>query len=285
MTRASDLASLTAVTPPPGDNDTSIATTAFVQSNGLAAGGGYIDGLILSRSTVTTYAVAAGVAINDDASAKRPLALGSSLTKSLSAWAVGNNNGSLDTGAIGANAWYHVHLIRRDSDGVLDILLSLSATAPTMPSGWTARRRIGSIRTNASSQITPFVQVGDTFLWDVVVDDGAIVNPGTAAVNRTLTVPTGVVVFPIVTWGLTAAGTATFGLLVTPLSITDTAVSATAVTVRVQVASASGGTMSSVVSHVPTNTNAQVRTRTDSASASDTLRILTQGWIDLRGKA
>jgi len=40
-----------------------------------------------------------------------------------------------------------------------------------MPTNYTAKRRLGSIRTNASSQITAFTQVGDEFLWKVAVSE------------------------------------------------------------------------------------------------------------------
>ncbi|MFO0522246.1 MAG: hypothetical protein ACK515_17785 [bacterium] len=244
---------------------------------------GTIFGLTLSRASATTFQIAVGTARNEDAGTARALVLASALTKSLSAFAAGNNNGGLDTGSVATNTWYHVHLIRRDSDGAIDALYSLSATTPTMPSGWTARRRLGSIRTDGSSQITPFVQNNDVFTWDTPVSDLNVTNPGTAAVTRTLTVPTGVIVYPVVSWQVVAAASTAVGLLVTPLTIADTAPSTTLTTVRARIASASGGEVAAVVSDIPTNTSAQVRTRCDSSSASDVLRATTLGWIDTRG--
>lgn len=67
------------------------------------------------------------------------------LTKQLDvAWAVGNAAGGLDTGAVGNNAYY-VWLIRRSDTGVVDVLFSLSATAPTMPANYDQKRVIGSL--------------------------------------------------------------------------------------------------------------------------------------------
>lgn len=258
--------------------------TADLFISGVNSQLGFINGLTLARVSTTTYSVATGAARNEDAGTAALVSLGTALTKSLSAWAAGNNNGSLDTGTITLNSWYHVHLIQNLSTGAVDVLLSLSATAPTMPSGYTARRRIGSIRTDASSQVTAFVQNGDKFLWDVPVSDVNATNPGTAAVTRTLTVPTGAVVFPIVSWQVDAAATTAMGVLVTPLSITDTAPSSTLTTVRARAATASGGAAAAVVSDIATNTSAQVRTRCESASASDVLRATTHGWVDPRGK-
>lgn len=71
---------------------------------------------------------------------------GAAITKRLdAAWAVGTNQGGLDTGAI-ANADYYIWLIARSDTGVVDALFSLSSTAPTMPANYDFKRRIGWIK-------------------------------------------------------------------------------------------------------------------------------------------
>ncbi len=68
---------------------------------------------------------------------------GGALTKRLdAAWAAGTNAGGLDTGAI-ANADYYIWRIARVDTGVVDVLFSLSSTAPTMPANYTVKRLIG----------------------------------------------------------------------------------------------------------------------------------------------
>lgn len=72
--------------------------------------------------------------------------------------AVGVNG--LDTGALAANTWYSKWVI---SDGVnVRGLISLSATAPTLPVGYTHKARVGWIRTDASANKypVPFTQAG-----------------------------------------------------------------------------------------------------------------------------
>ncbi|MCI0556868.1 MAG: hypothetical protein MN733_00095, partial [Nitrososphaera sp.] len=67
----------------------------------------------------------------------------SALTKQTDvAWAVGTNNGMLDTGVVG-NSDYYIWLIARPDTGVVDFLSSLSSTAPTMPTSYTYKRLIG----------------------------------------------------------------------------------------------------------------------------------------------
>jgi len=68
---------------------------------------------------------------------------GAALTKQSDvAWAVGNNAGGLDTGAVGNNDYY-IWVIGRSDTGVVDYLFSLSSTAPTMPTSYDFKRLIG----------------------------------------------------------------------------------------------------------------------------------------------
>lgn len=65
--------------------------------------------------------------------------------------------GGLDTGSEAANTWYAAFVIA-DSTAVNTPkgLFSLSATAPTMPSGYNKFRRLGWVRNNATSDIRRF---------------------------------------------------------------------------------------------------------------------------------
>nr|MDD3066978.1 hypothetical protein [Candidatus Gracilibacteria bacterium] len=123
------------------------------QLTGLAAGAptNYITGLSFYYATTTTYTVNTGKA--RDGADSEDISLTSALTKSLSAWAAGTGNGSLDTGSVAINTYYYVWLIKKTDKSAVDVLLSASATAPTMPSGYTYKRVIGRLRTNTASQI------------------------------------------------------------------------------------------------------------------------------------
>lgn len=73
--------------------------------------------------------------------------------------AVGVANG-LDTGALAINTWYSVWVIW---NGVTTAgLLSLSATAPTLPAGYTHKARVGWVRTDGTGNKypLPFYQKG-----------------------------------------------------------------------------------------------------------------------------
>lgn len=165
----------------------------------------YISGLVLSAAGSTaTFGIAVGAA-TDSANAAI-MRLASAYTKTTSAWAVGTGNGALDTGAIANSTWYHVWLIQRSDTKVVDVLVSLSATAPTMPTNYDRKRRIGAMKTDGSAQWVKFAQIGDQFLWDTPTTD-LNTTPSATAANLALTVPSGVIVEAIITGSYTHSAT------------------------------------------------------------------------------
>lgn len=269
-----------------GANSDITSLTGVTSYAGSLAFRGYLAGLTMSTAGAsTTMTVAAGVAM--DSANVYLMQLAASIGKTTSSWVVGTGNGGLDTGAIANSTWYHFYLIRRTDTGVVDVIFSTSASSPTMPTNYTQYRRIGSGRTNGSGQWTLFQQVGDEFIWDAAVIDADVVNPGTSAVSRTLTVPTGVSLDALLFVGGYYASNA-FTILVSPLSVSDQAPQA------IGTAALSGFSSSSAMNSVAgwnfspltvrVNTSAQVRTRISSSGASDRLGLITRGWIDSRGR-
>lgn len=159
----------------------------------------WISGLVLSNNTLDTandIDIAVGEAA--DSTSTYLMQLSSVLTKRLdAAWAAGTNQGGLDTGAEAVSTWYHVWLIRKDSDGSTDALFSTSVSAPTMPSGYTAKRLIGSVYNNSSSALRQFLATeaaggGVYTLWiDGVIDANLSSTIGTTNTNITLITPLG----------------------------------------------------------------------------------------------
>lgn len=252
---------------------------------------GWISGLALSRASATSFGVTVGQATNEDAGTRYAMEASSAFTKTLSAWAAGTGNGGLDTGAVAANTWYHVHMIRKDSDGSIDYLYSTSVAGPTMPGGYTARRRIGSFKTDGASQIIAFnVNADDPeeFLWDVATIDVDAVNPGVAAVTRTLNVPTGLRVLAIVSVG-GFLGTTGFTVNISSLDVSDQAAQAYTTGVLTGFSDhdhGGGGTngWGFIRMQVRTNASGQVRSRLSASGAADRLGLITRGWRDNRGR-
>lgn len=125
---------------------------------------GYFYGFSLTNNSGapnTTIDVASGAA--RDSTDTLNIKLTSTLRgilQSVGAWTAGDNQNKLDTGAKANSTTYYVFAIRKTSDGTADILFSLSATAPTMPTGYAGFRRTGRIVTDGSGNIRAFKQRG-----------------------------------------------------------------------------------------------------------------------------
>jgi len=263
---------------------TGATSVAAAQANlGLIAGtAGYIFGLTLSNNgsdATNDIDIAAGVAA-ETATSPVLMTLAAALTKRLDAsWAVGTNQGGLDTGSI-ANGTYHVWIIARSDTGVVDALFSTSATSPTMPANYDRKRRIGSIL-RESATIIPFEQKGDTFKR-VAINSYA----STSALASTLTafnVPNSIIVQPIIAIYISPAassniyialGSASRGLA--DIVVTQSRTDAGGVT----------ETRGFIASGFYTNTVQQLYLQHNivSGTASTNTLVQTIGWVDDRGR-
>jgi len=172
---------------------------ATAQQSGSSDGvpRGYRDGLTLSHNSTDSdhdIDIAAGIA--RDSGNDYDLELTSGLTKQIdSTWVVGDDAGGLFSGTVSNDTWYHVFLIRKDSDGSIDAGFDTDVDAANIPSGYTAYRRLGSVLTDGSSNIKAFLQDGNVFTWrDDQVADVDDSTPPTSWTAGTLTVPTGLIV-------------------------------------------------------------------------------------------
>lgn len=239
---------------------------------------GYLSGLNMSTAgSSISFTIAPGVAA--DSTNVDYIILNTTLSKTVSAWAVGSTNGGLDTGSIAASTWYHVWLIKRPDTGVVDVLVSLSATAPTMPTNYTEKRLIGSLLTDGTSQWTKFTQFGDEFLWDVPVNNVNGTIPGvTTAISRTVTTPLNRQVIAILGIGGVSDATTSGRINISSLDTADVAAS-----VNTYIGGLGPtGQQWWAVKNVRTNTSSQVRSRMETTGQG--FYINTIGWMDSRGK-
>jgi hypothetical protein len=259
----------------------SAAAASALQATASVLLRGYIGGLTLSNDATmpnTVLDIAAGMAASDDNTTLMSLA--SAITKTTSAWASGTGHGGLDTGSVAASTGYHIWLIENTSGALVDVLFSLSATSPTMPSGYTKKRRIGWVRTNASSQIIQFVQNGDEFLYITPINDVDVTNLGTSATLFSLSVPNGVKVNALMTAGIGAA-TAGAAILINSPDQTASSVGSplgnTSLWLQVAAQAAYGQF------NIRTSVGGQIRAVANLAST--TFVAATQGWVDTRGNS
>jgi hypothetical protein len=169
-----------------GSNNTKIMTPLRVQQAldqaNASALGKPITGLLLSNNAVTPNTkidVASGSCRDDTQAVDIILSVG--WTKTTASFSAGTGNGAMDTGSIAVSSAYHVFLIYNSTTEAVDILISLSATAPTMPAGFTHKRRL---RNGFMTDASGFIRQG---VWRA---DGSFqFKPGhapTVASNRSL---------------------------------------------------------------------------------------------------
>lgn len=206
------------------------------------------------------------------------------ITKQLNAaFAAGTNQGMLDTGAVGNNT-YHLWAICKDAPAEgqpgadEDYLASLSATSPTMPSGYTYKRYLWPIYRSGGVNVK-FTQVGRRFNLTTSVSYSTGANPGTSRLTAPLTgIPTGIVLQAILTFRV--SGAECFGTC-RPLTETNGVPAATSPPGHDAAAYDIGGGLApgTVELEVTTNTSAQVAIRLSASGSGQLATALQKGWI------
>lgn len=234
---------------------------------------GQLYGLALSNNgTDANNDIDVAVGNAWDAGTDALLELTSGITKRLDAsWAVGTNQGGLDTGAKANSTWYHVWLIRRSDTGVVDVLFSTSASSPTMPSNYDQKRRIGSVVTNGSGAIRPFVQDGDQFsMADVQILGGT--TPPTSPTLLTVISPAGIRCKARVFF-IPISSSGDKRLFISGADTSD----------MIEVADGSSVPAQGLLTEVMTNTSSQISYYGDSATNVQVFAG-SRGWYDRRGR-
>lgn len=90
----------------------------------------------------------------------------------------------LDTGAEAASTWYYLWAIAKE-DATKAVLLSASATAPTMPAGYTYKALVGAVFNDAGSNFLKFRQFGKKVVYE---ERKAVLSGGAAAGETAVTI-------------------------------------------------------------------------------------------------
>lgn len=259
---------------------------AWTQVAGAAVYVDQMGGLTLSNpssASGTTMNIGAGAATSDDSTiASRVLMTIASFSKTNGAWAVGTGNGCLDAGTVAASSTYHFFVIQRTDTGVVDVLCSLSAQSPQMPTNYTKKRRIGADFTDTSTAWTYFTQFSKNHFWLATISalNVSDVDPGTASHLATASVPNGVRVQALLNI-CQGGGSASSALLISSPDLTDTAPSLTATPLgSLAIAASSGATPDCNQALVWVNSSRQFRYRASAGGALNGVTITTVGWFD-----
>lgn len=194
------------------------------------------------------------------------------ITKRLDAsWSAGTNQGGLDTGAEATSTWYACWAIAK-ADGTIDYLFSLSATAPTMPTGYVYKFRVGWIYNQSTSIIRPFFQKDRLFSWSTQVQDRSIAGYGVAT-RITITVAAAPLTKAVIICRFLGVAGASYGWI-GDVSATDTTPSATYFDFFASNAYSQSAEMEIYVSSTST-----IASRTNDGGS--TLGVSTKGFIDI----
>lgn len=103
----------------------------------------------------------------------------------LSVTAVGANG--LDTGTLAASTWYSLWVIWNPSTNTAAGLISLSLSAPVMPSGYTHKARVSTIRTDGTANKFPFpfTQFGKSVNYNPLAGTNLLQFPAIASGSAT----------------------------------------------------------------------------------------------------
>ena len=195
----------------------------------------------------------------------------------------GNDVGGMSSSLhpVSSSTWYHFFIF--NAGGIVESGFDTPVTGTNLAANHSATnlRRIGSVLTDGSSNIIPFIQLNDRFIWDVPVED----ENGTAhttAVSIALSTPEDLeVIAELLLHAADSSPTTQTNILVTALDIANTLPTATLAHIRV----GANYIVDSVRLQVKTNLNKQVRLRSSAIDSGVGVDIMTMGWIDPRGRS
>ena len=147
-------------------------------SSSPTVGVGSYSGLVVLRASATTVDIDAdGVVLTDGTNTYQA----SSVNLTADITASGANG--LDTGSEATTTWYYAYVIYNGT--TVSSLLSVSATSPTMPSGYTYKKRVGAVYNDGGGDIEQSRQYGNVSFFDI--QQTAFLSGGSAASFTQLT--------------------------------------------------------------------------------------------------
>lgn len=249
---------------------------------------GYIDGFITSNNGADPAKdIDFAPGICRDQADSETMQTSAITTKQIDAnWVAGTNNGGFPSAlTLTADTWYHLFVIKNSGTGAVDFGFDSDIDAINLLSdatGFDKGRLIGSVRMDATLDILPYTQRGDSFTWTDAGYQDINMNPGATEETHSLKfVPFGIrTEADVVVLFFTDTGLGTSYYVVTG---GDETITTSPGTNYADARSEGDGRSASVAKHVWTNLVGQVKTQTNNANAT-ALRIQTHGWRFNRGK-
>jgi hypothetical protein len=149
-------------------------------SAGTATASGYfLDLRGIEVSSTTRQFTADYLVVRDNSTPPQTIGL-STIDETNDISVAGSIAGGRDQASAFASTWIHLFIIYNPDLQLVSSLSSLSATAPTLPSGYTYFMRVGSAYINASSQFQgPDSQMGEVHYYRSAYSDVAVTTADT----------------------------------------------------------------------------------------------------------
>lgn len=209
-------------------------------------------------------------------------------------WSPGTAAGGMGIGQIlTASTWYHVFAMANTANGgINDVFIDTSVTGANAPLGTTARRRIGSVLTNAGNSLINFVQNGDMFTWaptgtDTITIINQTLSSGApqATSFRNLMVPPGVRTVAMLTGNITivtATGSQNFQAVFYPTFMGSFTTASFGGFISVETLGVGG--IAAFDTQVMADETQMIGLGWSAGATSTQININCRGYIDTRGK-
>lgn len=247
----------------------------------------HLSGFTLSNGTDADHDIDLAVGEAADSTNDQLMKTGSVIVKQIDAnWVAGSAVGGFPSGlTLTADTWYHFFVIKDVTGGTVDAGFDSSLTATNLltdATAYTLFRRVGSVLTDGASNILAFRQLGDTFIWDVPINEFNG-TPVTTRTNVTMTSPLGIKIPVRFSASISTSGTGVSKqILYNDPDDTDTAPSTQLHDIIATDGIGAFDGSATTFIEVVTNTSSQVAHH--SSAASGTENMITKGYIDTRGK-
>lgn len=201
-----------------------------------------------------------------------------------SAWGSNITGEAVKRNGLAPDTTYHYFQTHNPTTGISDFLFSTSVASPTFPSGYTKKKKLVSVLTDGAANIRKgtftFNRDGSyKFKFDIVILDLIVAVPNTSIHDLTLTIPSGLVLQPIINFFYESGGTGGSDriILFTSPNQTDTNPSASAFTGFISQGANEVEGANGYFDHIESNISSKIRYK---SSVSSNISVINNGWID-----
>ena len=233
--------------------------------------------LLTWNASGTEIDFSAAVMVFDDGSGFAPTPAYTKLLSGLSAWAAGDTNEGLDTGALTFPTWYFCYAIYNPTTKLADYLFTANLGSPALPAGYTKKEYIGAVYRETLALIRRFIQTGNQFNWYDIVFEFTILPP-MAPTPSTVTIPNSIALKAIINAILNVPNIGGVNGIVYPPIINDPAPS---ITLNTLAAAPNISEIANFTGAILANSISQIKMIFDAQPAGSSITLNTVGWVDL----